>query len=102
MSRAGEVGRGRCHAAEAEAADLDVTIASKEMGHASITTTVNHYLHLTDEDVTQAVRQARQAQQPVAPEDVTEVVRGARQTQYYLGKKDRQSRERQRAGGPAP
>jgi integrase len=38
---------------------LDVSIASKEMGHANITTTVRHYLHLTDQDVNAAVRRAK-------------------------------------------
>jgi integrase len=40
---------------------LDVTIVSKEMGHKNITTTVNHYLHLARQDVTDAVRRARDA-----------------------------------------
>lgn len=38
---------------------IDVAIASKEMGHAHISTTVKHYLHLTDGDVTEAVRKRR-------------------------------------------
>jgi integrase len=37
---------------------IDIAVASKEMGHAHITTTVKHYLHLTDGDVTDAVRRA--------------------------------------------
>jgi len=38
---------------------IDLSIASKEMGHANISTTVRHYLHLTDSDVTDAVRLRR-------------------------------------------
>jgi integrase len=38
---------------------LDLSMASKEMGHANITTTVRHYLHLTKQDVNDAVRKAR-------------------------------------------
>lgn len=37
---------------------IDIAVASKEMGHAHISTTVKHYLHLTDGDVTEAVRRA--------------------------------------------
>ncbi len=39
---------------------IDLYTASREMGHASITTTVKHYIHLTDKDVTEKVRSARQ------------------------------------------
>lgn len=39
--------------------DVDLAIASKEMGHANVGTTVKHYLHLTDRDVTDAVRAKR-------------------------------------------
>jgi integrase len=49
---------------------LDISIASKEMGHANITTTVRHYLHLTDQDVNDAVRRARQARMLAAPKEV--------------------------------
>jgi integrase len=47
---------------------LDVSIASKEMGHTNITTTVRHYLHLTDQDVTDAVRRANGLQQEARSE----------------------------------
>jgi integrase len=42
---------------------LDISIASKEMGHANISTTVKHYLHLTKKDVNDAVRKAREKRQ---------------------------------------
>jgi integrase len=42
---------------------IDLPTVSKEMGHANITTTVNHYLHLSQQDVNDAVRRARQARQ---------------------------------------
>ena len=38
---------------------IDLSIASKEMGHANVSTTVRHYLHLTDQDVTDAVRRGK-------------------------------------------
>ena len=38
---------------------FDLSIASKEMGHANVSTTVRHYLHLTDRDVTDAVRKGK-------------------------------------------
>ncbi len=39
--------------------DIDLSIASKEMGHANVSTTVRHYLHLSDRDVTDAVRKGK-------------------------------------------
>jgi integrase len=48
---------------------LDISIASKEMGHANVTTTVRHYLHLADQDVNEAVRRARRVHQGKAADD---------------------------------
>jgi integrase len=39
---------------------IDVSIASKEMGHANVSTTVRHYLHLSKQDVTDAVRKGKE------------------------------------------
>ncbi len=41
--------------------EVDLAIASKEMGHANISTTVKHYLHLTDREVADAVRAKRKS-----------------------------------------
>ena len=40
---------------------VDLSVASKEMGHANVSTTVRHYLHLSDRDVTDAVRKGKGA-----------------------------------------
>jgi hypothetical protein len=37
--------------------DIDLSIASREMGHSNVSTTARHYLHLSESDVADTVRQ---------------------------------------------